>query len=124
MHIDALIANLELSKGDNRKLESEIGLLAGFQRSPTSKKKYTWLFPNGNVGYLPRFTFRIEGAKELTDILCPGKAVAVTFDSASKLAQAQIEDGERVIAQTIPLALCISALKYHRAQENNHKQAV
>ncbi len=120
MEIQTVIERLNAAKGPERGLDGQIAQVLGWKKvvepildpkTGESRNKTLWLVPAGDdFGRIPYFTGSFDAARDLIDLVAPGRAVACTW--SPDRCQSAI-DGERfVMASTPILALCISALSY------------
>lgn len=114
MSILDLIKKLSEAEEPSRKFDTAIGIALGFEPvEEQGSKRVVWLDPVSRTATkLPWFTRSLDESKELTDLLAPEKAVAVSW-AADGSFRAQIEDGEASKGATGPLAICIAALSFY-----------
>lgn len=108
MTLDELIAELRRARAPHRRLDTEIARAVGYTKRAPEGSKPAWYAPNGDRHEPPFFTLDLGAAKDLANMVVPGRVVAVTWGDR---ASATINDESgRIEAATAALALCIAAL--------------
>lgn len=114
MDTNELLDRLNKATKNDRLLDEEIGLIAGFKKlvSSGSASANVWIGPGGSKpSPLPGFTNSIDISKNFIEMVAPNSVVACKWSADRAYAQAL--DQPVFDARTPALALCMVGVSLH-----------
>lgn len=116
MAISDLIQEIENALGPSTELDAQIALACGWRREvrqdDDGARTVVWRYGR-KEGPLPSFTFSTDAAMQLLRTVDPDQKQAggVSWVSEEKRATCRVAGVDYIHANSIPLALCVAALK-------------
>ncbi|MGH0280733.1 BC1872 family protein [Sinorhizobium meliloti] len=131
MAVSDLIVELETAGEPDRGTDAKIALLFGWQRrveaagGATKSRKVFWLHPKTGENRLPAFTYSVDAALELVDLVSPKSYGGVSWatDSKGVTCTVKVSEGAYSHAATPALAICVAALKLKKSEGNLEDEA-
>lgn len=118
MAVADLISELENTAKPSREIDAKLALVFGWQRrvevaeGVATTRKVSWLHPINGDNRLPAFTFSVDAALELLDLVAKNSHGGVSWvsDENGVICTAKIDDGLPHHAATPALVICVAAL--------------
>ncbi|MFQ6184362.1 hypothetical protein [Sinorhizobium meliloti] len=124
MAVSDLIQELESTKEPSRETDARIALTFGWQRrvevaeGATKSRKVSWIHPESGENRLPAFTFSVDAALELLDLVAKKSHGGVSWvvNEAGVTCTVKVNEGPYYHAATPALAICVAALSLKGAE--------
>ncbi|MGK9264588.1 hypothetical protein KXS15_27140 [Sinorhizobium meliloti] len=123
MAVSDLIHELQSTKKPSRETDAKIALLFGWQRQvatsegATKSRKVSWIHPVSGENRLPAFTFSVDAALELLDLVARKSHGGVSWvvNEAGVTCTVKVDEGPYYHAATPALSICVAALNLKAA---------
>ncbi|ASP90808.1 hypothetical protein [Sinorhizobium meliloti] len=124
MAVSDLIHELESASEPSRETDAKIALLFGWQRrvetseGATKSRRVSWINPASGENRLPAFTFSVDAALELLELVAEKSHGGVSWivNEVGVTCTVKVDEGPYYHAATPALAICVAALDIKAAE--------